>query len=104
MKSTYLREFADLGQLNMGAVLIIHDKNSVNLRLTIESMYHKYAFIITKIGVFEKLMLLYKWQTFKLGVQFLMIVEGLLYHIKTHRFYEIFKFDWIQRLLKMYAI
>ena len=44
----------------MGAVLIIHDKNSVNLRLTIESMYHKYAFIITKIGVFEKLMLLYK--------------------------------------------
>ena len=89
MKSTYLREFADLGQLNMGTVLIIHDKNSVNLRLTIESMYHKYAFIITKIGVFEKLMLLYKWQTFKLGVQFLMIVKGLLYHIKTQILWDI---------------
>ena len=43
-------------------------------------MCHKYAFIITKIRAFKKLILLYEGQTFKLGVQFLMIVEGLLNH------------------------
>ena len=61
-------------------ILISHDKKSINPGLTIQSMCHKYAYIITKISAFEELMLLYKAQTFKLGVQFLMVVEDLLNH------------------------